>query len=74
MNADGTGVEQLTFEPGNGAGGPAWSPDGSSIAFVSGRDGPSAIFAIELASGDVRLLSNSDLSVGVLRGRPTARG
>ena len=63
MNADGTGVEQLTFEPGNGAGGPAWSPDGSSIAFVSGRDGPSAIFAIELASGDVRLLSNSDLSV-----------
>ena len=60
MNADGTGVEQLTFEPGNGAGGPAWSPDGSSIAFVSAGE----IFAIELASGDVRLLSNSDLSVG----------
>ena len=60
MNADGTGVEQLTFEPGNGAGAPAWSPDGSSIAFVSSGE----IFAIELASGDVRLLSNSDLSVG----------
>ena len=60
MNADGTGVEQLTFEPGNGAGAPAWSPDGSSIAFV--RSGE--IFAIELASGDVRLLSNSDLLVG----------
>ena len=63
MNADGTGVEQLTFEPGNGAGGPAWSPDGSSIAFVSGRDGPFAIFAIELASGDIRRVSNNDLSV-----------
>ena len=63
MNADGTGVEQLTFEPGNGAGGPVWSPDGSSIAFVSGRDGPLAIFAIELASGDIRRISNNDLSV-----------
>ena len=60
MNADGTGVEQLTFEPGNGVGAPAWSPDGSSIAFVSSGE----IFAIELASGDVRLLSNSDLWVG----------
>ena len=56
MNADGTGVEQLTFD---GASGPAWSPDGSSIAFSSSGE----IFAIELASGDVRLLSNSDLWV-----------
>ncbi|MCY3791543.1 MAG: leucine-rich repeat domain-containing protein [Gemmatimonadetes bacterium] len=63
MNADGTGVEQLTFEAGNGAGQLAWSPDGSSIAFVSGRDGPLAIFAIELASGDIRRISNNDLSV-----------
>ncbi len=62
MNADGTGVEQLTFEPGNGAGQLAWSPDGASIAFVSGRDGPLAIFAIELASGDIRRVSNNDLS------------
>jgi len=26
--------------------GPAWSPDGSAIAFVSGRDGQSGIFAV----------------------------
>ena len=64
MNADGTGVQQLTFGPEDWAGGPAWSPDGSSIAFSSDQDGPTEIFAIELASGDVRLLSNSDLSVG----------
>ena len=37
-NADGTEVEQLTYEP-HGCGWPAWSPDGSKIAFVAHRDG-----------------------------------
>jgi Ca2+-binding RTX toxin-like protein len=37
MNADGTGVVQLTNEGQNGS--MAWSPDGSQIAFYSDREG-----------------------------------
>jgi Tol biopolymer transport system component len=37
MNADGTGVTQLTDVPGDD-GWPAWSPDGTRIAFSSIRD------------------------------------
>jgi Tol biopolymer transport system component len=37
MNADGTGQRNLTRNVG-GDGGPAWSPDGQTIAFSSARD------------------------------------
>jgi Tol biopolymer transport system component len=35
MNADGTGVKRLTDDPGDDLL-PAWSPDGTKIAFVRG--------------------------------------
>jgi TolB protein len=38
VNADGTGLQQLTDSPGESKL-PAWSPDGSTIAFVTNRDG-----------------------------------
>src|SRR5256885_2251960 len=38
MNADGTGVTRLTNDPASDSQ-PAWSPDGSRIAFTSTRDG-----------------------------------
>jgi dipeptidyl aminopeptidase/acylaminoacyl peptidase len=38
VNADGTGLVRLTNEPANDDA-PAWSPDGSRIAFVSDRSG-----------------------------------
>ena len=62
LNADGTGVQQLTFDSVE-AYDPAWSPDGLSIAFTSDRDvpnGPAAIYVVDLASGVDRRLSGSD--------------
>ena len=62
MNADGSGVEQLTFGPGTPwAVQPAWSPDGSSIACVSGIGTAWGIHSIDLASGDLRLLPKGGL-------------
>ena len=62
MNADGSDVQQLTFDPVE-AWDPAWSPDGLSIVYTSWRDvpdGPPAIYLLELASGAARRLSSND--------------
>ncbi len=60
MNADGSGVEQLTHEPqATWAFSPAWSPDGSSIACVSGVGTDSwGIHSLELGSRDLHLISS----------------
>ena len=57
MNADGSGVEQVTSDPlSRSASQPAWSPDGSSIAF--GRSG-GGIFVLELSSGEAWNLTDA---------------
>ncbi len=59
MDADGSGLEQLTdnaMAPGSGASSPAWSPDGSAIACVSAQGAVHGIFALDPAGGGLRLL------------------
>ncbi len=66
INADGSGLKQL-FETAGGDFEPAWSPNGSEIAFTSLRDGYAQIYAINLADGTTKRLTNTT------RERPTTQ-
>lgn len=59
-NADGTGVQQLTGSSGAERG-PAWSPDGTQIAFygASSENGSHDIFVIDADGRNLRNLTNS---------------
>ncbi|MDR4987661.1 MAG: S9 family peptidase [Bacteroidales bacterium] len=55
-------VRQVTFSGSDS--GPAWSPDGKKIAFVSRRhDGPGQVYVLSMRGGEARQVS--DLPVGV---------
>ena len=45
MNADGSGISRLTDNPANDLT-PAWSSDGSKVAFYSTRDGNAEIYVM----------------------------
>lgn len=62
INADGTGLKQLTTVPGSDFD-PAWSPDGTRIAFTSLRDGKKNIYVLNLESGAVAQLTNVVASI-----------
>src|SRR5215212_9247062 len=57
MNPDGSGVTQLTTAGSEFA--PAWSPDGSKIAFQSHRDGNTEIYAMNANGSGQTNLTNS---------------
>src|SRR5204862_435312 len=67
MNADGTGLTQLTHSPFNG-GNPNWSPDGPHIAFHSTRDGVGQMFVMNANGTAVTALTHR--SAGVFDGFP----
>jgi Tol biopolymer transport system component len=63
MNADGSNVQRLTFDPVGSPKSdvnPAWSPDGTRIAFVSNRNGNYEIYVMNAdGSNQQRLTSSS---------------
>ena len=52
VNADGTGLARLTYEPGVDEE-PAWSPDGQRIAFRSNRSGAPEIYVMNADGSNV---------------------
>ena len=70
MNADGTGQTRLTN---NSAidDGPAWSPDGTKIAFTSDRDGNYEIYSMNADGTGQTRLTNNAAPTSTPPGRPT---
>ena len=61
MNADGTGVKQLTDNE-HSSDDPVWSPDGTKIAFNGRPDGRSEIFVMNADGSNVTALGPGSLS------------
>jgi dipeptidyl aminopeptidase/acylaminoacyl peptidase len=52
---------------------PAWSPDGTSLAFVSDRDVKRQLYRIAIAGGEAERLTNTDEGVSAFAWSPTGQ-
>lgn len=52
---------------------PAWSPDGSALAFVSDRDGKRQLYRIPVAGGEAEKLTGTEEGVNTFAWSPTGK-
>jgi Tol biopolymer transport system component len=60
---DGTGLRQVTHGP-RGVVWPAWSPDGTMIAYEDWSDGRRNVFVLDVATGESRQVTDDSLGGG----------
>jgi len=58
VNPDGSGLRDLTGPPGQ-SGLPAWSPDGTRIAFVGATQAGMRLYLLDFFSGDIHTLTSA---------------
>src|ERR1051325_9450563 len=62
-------TRQLTFS-GKTDESPRWAPDGSAIAFLSERDGPTQLYVLPMRGGEAEKLTDRKESIGAFRWSP----
>jgi dipeptidyl aminopeptidase/acylaminoacyl peptidase len=72
MDLPGGQLRQLTFS-GKSDGSPRWSPDGTSIAFTSDRDGAAQLYLLSLRGGEAEKLTDRKEAVGAFRWSPDGK-
>ncbi len=73
MSADGGGMRRLTTSD-KADQNPEWSPDGASLAFLSGRDGSMQIHVLPLGGGEARKVTDFPGGVGDMIWTPDGGG
>jgi dipeptidyl aminopeptidase/acylaminoacyl peptidase len=69
VGTDGTGLAQLTTDPASDSS-PAWSPDGSSLYFLSTRSGSSQVWRLPVSGGEARQVSDLPVDVATFEISP----
>lgn len=72
IRPDGTGQRQLTYQPGNDAE-PCWSPDSTTIYYLSTRSGSSQVWKVSPVGGDAVQVTSLPLDLSNLKCSPDGK-